>query len=87
VRATAAEIAERSGHPNGSVAVTLRGLVARGVVAKTETARGIEYSLVSAGSVQPFKRTRRADSMRAPAIDTTSSGGSPEEHASTTAVA
>lgn len=69
VRATAAEIAERSGQPNGSVYVTLRGLVARGLVAKTETARGIEYSLVSAGRVQPFKRAKRAGAADAPTVD------------------
>jgi hypothetical protein len=60
VRATASEIAERSGQPNGSVAVALRGLVARSQVAKTRTARGAEYSLVSTGSVRPFKRARAA---------------------------
>jgi hypothetical protein len=58
MRATASEIAARCGLPNGSVAVTLRGLVARGQVAKAETARGIEYGMVSAGAVHPFKRTK-----------------------------
>jgi DNA-binding IclR family transcriptional regulator len=46
-RATANEVAERSGQPNGSVAVALRSLVARRLVARTETARGIEYTVVS----------------------------------------
>jgi len=50
-RATAAEIAERCGQPNGSVAVALRGLVARGLLAKTETARGFEYGLASTRGV------------------------------------
>jgi hypothetical protein len=43
-RATATEIAGRCGQPNGSVAVVLRALVARGLVAKAETPRGVEYS-------------------------------------------
>jgi len=43
-RATAGEVAGRTGQPNGSVAVTLRALVARGLVARTETTRGVEYS-------------------------------------------
>jgi hypothetical protein len=79
VRAMAAEIAGRCGQPNGSVAVTLRGLVAQRLVAKTETARGIEFSLISAGSVQPFKRTRasapnaNAEVEAAAALDVTAS--------------
>ncbi len=48
-RATAAEIAGHCGQPNGSVAVALRGLAARGLVAKAESARGYEYTLASAG--------------------------------------
>jgi hypothetical protein len=67
VRATASEVAERSGQPNGSVSVALRGLVARGQVAKTRTARGAEYSLISTGSIQPFKRVRGAVAAGAPA--------------------
>lgn len=60
VRGTAAEIAARSGLPNGSVYVALRALVARGRVARAETARGIEYSLVSSGEIRPFKRVKAA---------------------------
>jgi sugar-specific transcriptional regulator TrmB len=45
VRATAGEVAERCGQPNGSVYVALRSLVAQGLVARAKTARGIEYSL------------------------------------------
>jgi hypothetical protein len=60
VRGTATEIAARSGLPNGSVYVVLRSLVARGKVARAETARGIEYSLVSSGGIRPFKRVRAA---------------------------
>lgn len=60
VRATAAEIAKHNGLPNGSVYVVLRSLVARGKVARAETARGIEYSLVSSGEIRPFKRVRVA---------------------------
>jgi len=37
VRATAREVAERSGQPNGSVVVVLRALAARGLVAKAQT--------------------------------------------------
>jgi sugar-specific transcriptional regulator TrmB len=61
VRATASEVAERSGQPNGSVGVALRALVARGVVAKARTGRGTEYSMVSTGSVRPFKRAKHAE--------------------------
>jgi sugar-specific transcriptional regulator TrmB len=57
-RATTKEVAERSGQPNGSVGVTLRALVARGQLAKTRTGRGAEYSLVSTGSIRPFKRAK-----------------------------
>jgi uncharacterized membrane protein len=41
--ATASEVAERTGLPNGSVVVTLRALVARGHVARTKGDRGVEY--------------------------------------------
>jgi hypothetical protein len=58
VRATASEIAGRCGQPNGSVAVALRSLVARGQVVKAETTRGLEYSLVSPGGARPFKRAK-----------------------------
>ncbi|WP_437947550.1 helix-turn-helix domain-containing protein [Sorangium sp. So ce296] len=60
VRGTATEIATRSGLPNGSVYVALRALMARGRVARAETARGFEYSLVSPGEIRPFKRVRAA---------------------------
>jgi hypothetical protein len=60
VRGTATEIATRSGLPNGSVYVALRSLVTRGRVARAETARGVEYSLVSTGEIRPFKRVRAA---------------------------
>jgi hypothetical protein len=60
VRATATEIATRSGLPNGSVYVSLRALVGRGRIARAETARGVEYSLVSSGEIRPFKRVRAA---------------------------
>jgi outer membrane biosynthesis protein TonB len=56
VRATTSEIAQRAGLPNGSAHVALRSLLAGGRVARSETARGNEYSLVSTGSVRPFKR-------------------------------
>jgi hypothetical protein len=60
VRGTATEIATRSGLPNGSVYVSLRALVGRGRIARAETARGVEYSLVSSGEIRPFKRVRTA---------------------------
>lgn len=60
VRATAGEVAAHSGQPNGSVSGSLRALVARGQVARTETVRGIEYSLTSPGEVRPFKRVGAA---------------------------
>jgi hypothetical protein len=60
VRAGANQIALRTRLPNGTVYVVLRALVAAGRVAKTDTARGMEYSLTSTGSVQPFKRVRVA---------------------------
>ncbi len=44
-RGTAAEIARQGGLPNGTVYVVLRSLVARGQVAKAETARGLEYRI------------------------------------------
>jgi hypothetical protein len=60
VRGTAAEIAKHGGLPNGSVYVVLRSLVARGKVARAETPRGVEYSLVSSGKIRPFKRVKAA---------------------------
>ena len=59
-RATAGEVAAHSGQPNGSTSVALRALVGHGQVARTETSRGVEYSLVSPGDIKPFKRARRA---------------------------
>jgi hypothetical protein len=67
VRATAAEVAERCGLPNGTVYVVLRSLCASRRVAKTETPRGLEYSLVSTGGIQPFKRSKPAAPAEAPA--------------------
>ena len=58
VRATAGEIAQHGGLPSGTAYVVLKQLIANGRVAKTETARGVEYSLVSTGAVRPFKRAR-----------------------------
>lgn len=58
VRATAGQVAERCSLPNGTVYVVLRALCSARRVAKTETGRGIEYSLVSTGGIQPFKRSR-----------------------------
>jgi hypothetical protein len=60
VRVTAGEIARHTALPNGTVYVLLRSLVARGRVAKTATARGVEYSLVSSGGILPFKRVKAA---------------------------
>jgi hypothetical protein len=42
-RGTAGEIARRGGLPNGTAYVVLRSLVARGQVARSDTARGVEY--------------------------------------------
>jgi hypothetical protein len=64
-RATAVQVAAHSGRPNGSVAKTLRALVAKRDVARTSSTRGAEYSLVSPGSVQPFKRASRTSAARA----------------------
>jgi hypothetical protein len=58
VRATAGEIAQHGGLPSGTAYVVLKQLITNGRVAKTETARGVEYSLVSTGAVRPFKRAR-----------------------------
>jgi hypothetical protein len=58
VRATAGEIAQHGGLPSGTAYVVLKQLISNGRVAKTETARGVEYSLVSTGAVRPFKRAR-----------------------------
>src|SRR5262249_38282429 len=58
VRATAREIAQHTGLPNGTANVLLRSLVAAKRVAKTDTLRGVEYSLMSNGSIQPFKRAK-----------------------------
>lgn len=56
VRATAGEVAKACELANGTTYVALRSLVASQKIAKTESSRGIEYSLVSTGKVQPFKR-------------------------------
>lgn len=62
-RGTAAEIAPRCGLPNGTVYVVLRALLTKGSLAKTDTARGVEYSLVSSGAILPFKRVKTGASM------------------------
>jgi DNA-binding IclR family transcriptional regulator len=49
-RPTAREVAGHTGLPNGSVAVALRALGARGLVARAESGRGIEYTLPPAAS-------------------------------------
>ena len=58
VRATAGEIAQHGGLSSGTAYVVLKQLITNGRVAKTETARGVEYSLVSTGAIRPFKRAR-----------------------------
>jgi hypothetical protein len=45
VCATAADVVEHSGLPNGSVTVALRALVARGRLSRRETSSGVEYTL------------------------------------------
>jgi hypothetical protein len=74
VRATAGEIAQHGGLPSGTAYVVLKQLITNGRVAKTETARGVEYSLVSTGAIRPFKRARggaveaAAAEQQAPAV-------------------
>lgn len=65
VRATAGEIAQHGGLPSGTAYVALKQLIANGRVAKIETSRGMEYSLVSTGAVRPFKRSRGAEAEAA----------------------
>lgn len=60
VRPTAREVAEHCGMPTAAVYVPLRTLVETGKLAKMDTARGQEYSLVSSGGVKPSKRIKRA---------------------------
>jgi Penicillinase repressor len=50
-RATAGEVAERARQPNGSVVVTLRALMARGLVVRMKTDRGMEYELAARAAV------------------------------------
>jgi DNA-binding IclR family transcriptional regulator len=50
-QATAGEVAERAQQPNGSVVVTLRALVARGLVVRVKTDRGMEYGLSPSAAV------------------------------------
>jgi hypothetical protein len=45
VRATAADVVDHAGLPNGSVTVALRALVARGRLVRRETPSGVEYAL------------------------------------------
>ena len=86
-RATAAEIAGRSGQPNGSVAVTLRALVARGLVAKAGTGRGIEYSLVSAGRGRAMERPKHGEPAGKQAGDAPASGRAATGNGATTSAA
>ena len=58
VRPTAGEVAEHCQLAVHLVHASLRALVTGGQIAKTETARGQEYALVSPGAVRPFKRTK-----------------------------
>jgi hypothetical protein len=58
VRPTAGELAKHCGVPIIAIHGALRGLVLNNQVAKTDTARGNEYSLVSSGEVRPFKRSK-----------------------------
>lgn len=60
MRPTAGEVAGKCGLSNASAYAALRALVESGKVAKTETGRGLEYSLVSSGGIQPFKRNKSA---------------------------
>ena len=71
VRATAGEVAERCNLPNGTAYVVLRALCASRRVAKTDTQRGIEYSLVSTGGIQPFKRPKTPTAEATPAAPAT----------------
>ncbi len=75
VRATAGEIAQHGGLPSGTAYVVLKQLITNGRVAKTETARGVEYSLVSTGAIRPFKRARGGAVESAAAEQTASSAG------------
>jgi hypothetical protein len=69
VRATAGEIAQHGGLPSGTAYVVLKQLITNGRVAKTETARGVEYSLVSTGAIRPFKRARGGAVESAAAVE------------------
>ncbi len=69
VRATAGEIAQHGGLPSGTAYVVLKQLITNGRVAKTETARGVEYSLVSTGAIRPFKRARGGAVEAAAAVE------------------
>jgi hypothetical protein len=69
VRATAGEIAQHGGLPSGTAYVVLKQLITNGRVAKTETARGVEYSLVSTGAIRPFKRARGGAAEAAAAVE------------------
>jgi hypothetical protein len=58
VRPTPGEIANHCGLPVMAIHGLLRSSALSSQVAKTATARGIEYSLVSPGDGRPFKRSR-----------------------------
>ena len=74
VRPTAAEIADHCRFAAHLVHASLRALVTAGQIAKTETARGQEYALVSPGAVRPFKRRKTG-----PAAGESKPGGTPSE--------
>jgi hypothetical protein len=65
VRPTAGEIAKHCSLPVIAVHGVLRALILSNQVAKTDAARGNEYSLVSSGQVRPFKRPK-SDAPPAP---------------------
>jgi hypothetical protein len=83
VRPTASEVAGHCRLGTPVVHAALRALVASGQIARTETARGQEYALVSPGAVRPFKRSRNGSpqtetgtgvetpdaSLKGPAVD------------------
>ena len=58
VRPTASEVAGHCHLATQAAHASLRTLVASGQIARSETARGQEYSLVSPGAVRPFKRSK-----------------------------
>ena len=67
VRPTPGEIANHCGLPVIAIHGLLRSSALSSQVAKTATARGIEYALVSPGDGRPFKR-RRSNPQPPPAL-------------------